>query len=89
MSHKRKSLFNVVIRLGHLLERPDLTDYERQRYHSDFVKLTRKCLTASDFSNERELQIALASGHKAPQQKIRRKWSAGHQTGLLALAINL
>ena len=73
MSNKRKSLFDVVIRLGHLLERPDLTDYERQRYQADFLKLSRKCLTASDFSNERELQIALDSVHQAPQQKIRRK----------------
>ena len=79
MSNKRKSLLDVVIRLGHLLERPDLTDYERQRYHSDFVKLTRQSLTASDFSNEQELQIALASVHKATKQKIHRKWLVGHQ----------
>ncbi len=69
MSNKRKSLVEVVIRLGHLLERPELTDYERQRYHSDFVYFTRNCLTASDFSNEQELQIALASVHKGLQQK--------------------
>ncbi len=89
MSNKRNTLIDVVTRLCRLLERPDLTDYERQRYQDDFLKLSRKCLTASDFSNERELQIGLDSAHKAPQQKIRLKWSAGHQTGLLALAINL
>ncbi len=79
MSHKRKSLLDVVIRLGHLLERPDLTDYERQEYHSDFVYFTRKCMTASDFSNEQDLQIALASVNKATKQKIHRKRSVGHQ----------
>ena len=70
MSNKRKSLLDVVIRFGYLLKRPDLTDYERQKYHAGFVKLTRQFLTASDFSNEQELQMALASVHKATKQKI-------------------
>ncbi len=70
MSNKRKSLIDVVIRLGCLLKRPDLTDYERQRYQVDFLKLTSKCLPASEFSNEQELQMALASVHKATKQKI-------------------
>ncbi len=74
-----KSLIEAIIRLGHLLERPDLTDRERQKYQDDFLQLTSKCLPASDFSNEQELQIALASVHKATQQKIHRKRSVGHQ----------
>ncbi len=77
MSRNRNSLIEVVTRLGHLLERSDLTNYERQRYKDEFQKLSRKCLTASDFSNERELQIVFDSAYKAPQQKIWRKPGLG------------
>ena len=77
MSNKRNTLIDIVTRLCRLLERPALTDYERQRYQAEFLKISRKCLTASDFSNERELQIGLDSAHKAPQQKIWRKSSLG------------
>ncbi len=69
MSNKRKSLIDVVIRLGCLLKRPDLTDYERQKCQVQFLDLTGKFLTASDFSNEPELKIALDSVLKALQQR--------------------
>ena len=42
---RTESLVDVVTRLGGLLKRPDLTDYERQRYETDLFKLTTKCLT--------------------------------------------
>jgi len=74
-----KSLLEAIIRLGHLLERPDLTDHERQKFQAQFLELTGKFLTASDSSNEQELKIALDSVHKATQQKIHRKRSVGHQ----------
>ena len=77
MSRNRNSLIEVVTRLGRLLERPDLTDYERQRYQDEFEKLSGKCLTASDFSNQRELQIGVDSAHKASQQQIWRKAGLG------------
>lgn len=73
MPQKSESLIDVVQRLGSLLERPDLTDYELQRYQADFLKLTQKCLTASEFTDERELRIALDVVHKSPQAKICRK----------------
>ena len=59
MAHKSESLIDVVVKLGGLLQRPDLTDDERQRYFADFVKLTRKCLMASEFIEQQKLQVAL------------------------------
>ncbi len=73
MAQKSESLIDVVLSLGYLLERPDLTDYERQRYQADFLQLTQKCLTASEFTDERELQVALNAVHRSPQAKICRK----------------
>ncbi len=70
MAQKSDSLINVVLSLGYLLQRSDLTDYERQRYQADFLKLTQKCLTASGFTDERELQIALNGVHKSPEAMI-------------------
>jgi hypothetical protein len=70
MAQTSESLIDVVLRLGCLLERPDLTNYERQRYQADFLKLTQKCLTASD---GREWQIALNAVHRSPQAQICRK----------------
>ena len=64
-----KSLLEAILRLGHLLERPDLTDHERQKCQAQFLELTGKFLTASDFSNEQELKIALDSALKALQQR--------------------
>jgi len=64
-----KSLLEAILRLGHLLERQDLTDYERQKCQAQFLELTGKFLTASDSSNEQELKIALDSVLKALQQR--------------------
>ncbi len=64
-----KSLIEAIIRLGHLLERSDLTDHERQKYQDDFLQLTSKCLPASEFSNEQESKIALDSVLKGLRQK--------------------
>ncbi len=64
-----KSLLEAILRLGHLLERPDLTDYERKKYQDDILQLTSKCLPASEFSKEQELKIALDSALKALQQR--------------------
>ena len=64
-----KSLLEAMLRLGHLLERQDLTDHERQKFQAQFLELTGKFLTASDSSNEQELKIALDSALKALQQR--------------------
>ena len=64
-----KSLLEAILRIGHLLERQDLTDYERQKCQAQFLELTGKFLTASDSSNEQELKIALDSVLKALQQR--------------------
>ena len=64
-----KSLLEAILRLGHLLERQDLTDYERQKCQAQFLELTGKFLTASDSSNDQELKIALDSALKALQQR--------------------
>ncbi len=64
------SLVDVVTRLGGLLKRPDLTDYERQRYETDLLKLTTKCLNTSEFTREQDLQILLDMVHKSPKAEI-------------------
>ena len=64
------SLVDVVTRLGGLLQRPDLTDYERQRYATDLLKLTTKCLTTSGFTGEQNLQILLDMVHQSPKAEI-------------------
>ena len=61
---------DVVTRLGGLLKRPDLTDYERQRYETDLLKLTTKCLTTSGFTREQDLQILLDMVHKSSKAEI-------------------
>lgn len=48
-----KSLVGAAIRLGWLLQRPDLTEYEREKYNVDFIRLIRKCLS------DRRLPIGL------------------------------
>ncbi len=40
-------LMDVTTKLCHLLERSDLTDYERKKYQAEVLKLTRKFLIAS------------------------------------------
>ena len=40
---KSKSLIDLTTRLERLLQRADLTEYERGRYQADFVRLIRKC----------------------------------------------
>ena len=67
---RTESLVDVVTRLGGLLKRPDLTDYERQRYETDFLKLTTKCLTTSGFTREQDLQILLDMVHQPPKSEI-------------------
>jgi len=67
---RTESLVDVVTRLGGLLKRPDLTDYERQRYETDFLKLTTKCLTTSGFTREQDLQILLDIVHQPPKSEI-------------------
>ena len=64
---RTESLVDVVTRLGGLLKRPDLTDYERQRYETDLLKLTTKCLTTSGFTREQDLQILMDMVHKSPR----------------------
>ncbi len=64
------SLVDVVTRLGGLLKRPDLTDYERQRYQTDLLKLTTRCLTTSGFTREQDLQILLEMVHNSPKAEI-------------------
>ena len=64
-----KSLLEAILRIGHLLERQDLTDYERQKCQAQSIELTGKFLTASDSSNDQELKIALDSALKALQQR--------------------
>ncbi len=66
---RTESLVDVVTRLGGLLKRPDLTDYERQRYETDLLKLTTKCLTTSGFTREQDLQILLDMVHRSPRAK--------------------
>ena len=70
MMLRTESLVDVVTRLGGLLKRPDLTDYERQRYETDLLKLTTKCLTTSGFTREQDLQILLDMVHKSPKAGI-------------------
>ena len=67
---RTESLVDVVTRLGGLLQRPDLTDYERQRYQIDLFKLTTKCLTTSGFTREQDLQILLDMVHESPKSGI-------------------
>ncbi len=67
---RTESLVDVVTRLGGLLKRPDLTDYERQRYETDLLKLTTKCLTTSGFTREQDLQILLDMVHRSPTAEI-------------------
>ncbi len=67
---RTESLVDVVTRLGGLLKRPDLTDYERQRYQTDLLKLTTKCLITSGFTREQDLQILLDMVHKSPKAEI-------------------
>ena len=67
---RTESLVDVVTRLGGLLKRPDLTDYERQRYQIDLLKLTTKCLTTSGFTREQDLQILLDMVHNSPRAEI-------------------
>ena len=67
---RTESLVDVVTRLGGLLKRPDLTEYERQRYQTDLLKLTTKCLTTSGFTREQDLQILLDMVHKSPRAEI-------------------
>ena len=73
MAHKSESLIDVVVKLGGLLQRPDLTDDERQRYFADFVKLTKKCLMASEFIEQQKLQAALDLVSEVPQAEIFRE----------------
>ena len=70
MMLRTESLVDVVTRLGGLLKRPDLTDYERQRYETDLLKLTTKCLTTSGFTREQDLQILLDMVHRSPRAEI-------------------
>ncbi len=70
MMLRTESLVDVVSRLGGLLKRPDLTDYERHRYETDLLKLTTKCLTESGFTREQDLQILLDMVHKSPKTEI-------------------
>ena len=70
MMLRTESLVDVVTRLGGLLKRPDLTEYERQRYQTDLLKLTTKCLTTSGFTREQDLQILLDMVHKSPKAEI-------------------
>ena len=67
---RTESLVDVVTRLGGLLKRPDLTAYERQRYETDLLKLTTKCLTTSGFTREQDLQILLDLVHRSPKAEI-------------------
>ncbi len=67
---RTESLVDVVARLGGLLKRPDLTDYERQRYKTDLLKLTAKYLTTSGFTREQDLQILLDMVHNSPKAEI-------------------
>ena len=67
---RTESLVDVVTRLGGLLKRPDLTEYERQRYQTDLLKLTTKYLTTSGFTREQDLQILLDMVHKSPKAEI-------------------
>ena len=73
MAHQSESLINVVVKLGGLLQRPDLTNDERQRYLADFVKLIRKCLMASEFIEQQRLQVALDLVREVPQAEIFRE----------------
>ncbi len=67
---RTESLVDVVTRLGGLLKRPDLTEYERERYETDLLKLTTKCLTTSGFTREQDLQILLDMVHQSPKAEI-------------------
>ena len=67
---RTESLVDVVTRLGGLLKRPDLTDYERQKYEPELLKLTTKCLTTSGFTREQDLQILLDMVHRSPRVEI-------------------
>ncbi len=70
MMLRTESLVDVVSRLGGLLKRSDLTDYERQRYETDLLKLTTKCLTTPGITREQDLQIVLNMVHKSPKSEI-------------------
>ncbi len=67
---RTESLVDVVTRLGGLLKRPDLTDYERLRYETDLLKLTTQCLTTSGFTREQDLQTPLDMVHQSPKSEI-------------------
>ncbi len=77
MALKSESLIDVVVKLGGLLQRPDLTEDERQRYLTDFVKLTQKCLMASEFFEQQKLQAALDLVSEASQVELFRESVAG------------
>ncbi len=67
---RTESLVDVVTRLGGLLKRRDLTDYERHRYETDLLKLTTKCLTMSGLTREQDVQILLDMVHQSPRAEI-------------------
>ncbi len=67
---RTESLVDVVTRLGGLLKRPDLTDYERHRYQTDLLKLTTKCLTMSGLPREQDVQILMDMVHQSPRSEI-------------------
>jgi hypothetical protein len=70
MMLRTESLVDVVTRLGGLLKRRDLTDYERQRYETDLLKLTTKCLTMSGLTRGQDVQILLDMVHQSPRAEI-------------------
>ncbi len=47
-----KALIDAIRKLGHLLERPDLTMDERHKYQAELLELTRKVRTASNLAKE-------------------------------------
>ena len=47
-----KALMDAITKLGHLLERPDLTMDKRHKYQAELLKLTRKLRTASDLAKD-------------------------------------
>ncbi len=53
-------LIDVATRLGWLLQRPDLTTYERERYQTDLFKLVGTCLQLPSLEQEQKWQIALS-----------------------------
>ena len=64
MSLSTETLIDVVTSLEGLLKRPDLSDYERQRYQADLLKISASGLKTSGFTREQDLQIELDRVHK-------------------------